>query len=59
MGEMRNKYKILIAKPEGKGPRKIARRRWEDNIRMALRVIVLEDVDLMLLAQDRDHWQAL
>jgi hypothetical protein len=37
-GEMRNAYKILVGKPEGKTPRARPRRRWEDN-RMYLREI--------------------
>jgi hypothetical protein len=34
MGDMRNAYKILVAKPEGKEQFRRTRRRWEDNIRM-------------------------
>jgi len=34
-----NAYKILVGKPEGKGPCRRPRRRWEDNIRMDLREI--------------------
>jgi hypothetical protein len=37
MGEMRNVYNILVEKPEGRRPFQIARRRWEENIRMDLR----------------------
>jgi hypothetical protein len=33
---MRNAYKILIGKPERKGPLGGHRRMWEDNIRMNL-----------------------
>jgi len=36
MGEIRNAYKILVGKSEGKRPRGRPRRRWED-IRMDLR----------------------
>jgi hypothetical protein len=36
MGEMRNVYKILVGKSEGKRPLRGPRRRWEDNIRMNL-----------------------
>jgi hypothetical protein len=32
---------------------------WVDDNRMDLREIGWEDVDLILLAQDRDQWQAL
>jgi hypothetical protein len=37
MGEMRNVYKILLGKPEGKRPFGGHRRRLEDNIRMHIR----------------------
>jgi hypothetical protein len=33
-GEMRNAYKILVGKSEGKGPLRRPRCRWEDNIKM-------------------------
>jgi hypothetical protein len=36
MEEMRNTYKILVRKPEGKGPHGRPRDRWENNIRMDL-----------------------
>jgi len=55
---MRNVYKILIGKPEGKRPLQRPRHRWEDNIRMALRETGWEGVDCMHLAQDRGQWQA-
>jgi hypothetical protein len=32
MGEMRNVYRILVGKPEGKRPLAGPRHRWEDNI---------------------------
>jgi hypothetical protein len=39
MGEMRNAYKILVGRPEGKRPIGKPRSRWEDNIKMDLREI--------------------
>jgi hypothetical protein len=39
MGEMRNEYKILVGKPEGKRPLARTRHRYYDNIRMDLRKI--------------------
>jgi hypothetical protein len=39
MGEIRNAYKILIRKPEGKRQFIRLRYRWEDNIRIDLREI--------------------
>jgi hypothetical protein len=37
MRQMRNSYKILVGKSEGKTQLGRPRCRWEDNIRMALR----------------------
>jgi len=34
MGKIRNAYKILVGKPEGKRLHGRPRHRWEDNIRM-------------------------
>jgi hypothetical protein len=39
LGEKRNAYMILVAKPEEKRPLGRPRRRWVDNIKMDLRVI--------------------
>jgi hypothetical protein len=36
MGDKRNAYVILVAKPEGKRPMGRPRHRWVDNIRMDL-----------------------
>jgi hypothetical protein len=38
MGDMRNSYKTLVGKPEGREHSKEPRRRWED-IRIRLRAI--------------------
>jgi hypothetical protein len=51
---MRNAYKIMVKKLEGKRPFRISRRRWEDNIKLFVKDIVYEDVDWIHLAQDRD-----
>jgi hypothetical protein len=37
MGEKRNKYKILVRKPEGKRPLRRESQRWKDKIRTGLR----------------------
>ena len=39
MGERRGVYRILVWKPEGKGPLGRPRRRWEDNIKMDLQEV--------------------
>jgi hypothetical protein len=38
MGEKRNAYRILVGKPEGETQLGRPRRRWEDNIKMNLRM---------------------
>jgi hypothetical protein len=48
-----------VGKPEGKRPLGIPRRRWVGNIKMDLREIRWDGVDLMDMAQDRDQWRAL
>jgi hypothetical protein len=59
MGEMRNAYRILVGKPEGRRPLGRPRRKWVDNMKMVLREIGWDDVDWADLAQDRDQWRAL
>jgi hypothetical protein len=44
----------LVGKPGGRRPLGRPRRRWVDSIR----VLVLEDVDWIHLAQDRDRCEA-
>jgi hypothetical protein len=54
MGEKRNAYRILVGKPEEKGPLIRPRRRWVDNIKMDHREIGLGIMDWIDLAQVRD-----
>jgi hypothetical protein len=56
MEEMRNAYKVLIGKRQGKKPLVRRRRSLEDNIRMDLREIGWEGVGWIHLAQDEDQW---
>jgi hypothetical protein len=58
MGKKRNRYRILVEKPEGRRPLG-RRRRWVDNIRMDLREIGWHGVDWIDVSQDRDQWRAL
>jgi hypothetical protein len=39
MREVRDAYKILVGRPEGRRPLGRSRRRWEDNIKLDLREI--------------------
>ena len=59
MGEERGAYRVLVGKPEGKGPLGRPRRRWVDNIRMDLQEVGCGYVDWIVLDQDRDRWRTL
>jgi len=58
MEEMKNVYKILVGKSEGKRPLGRGRRRREDNIKIDVRETEWE-VDLINVAQDKDQLRAL
>jgi hypothetical protein len=58
MGEGRSVYRVLVGRPESKRPLGRPRRRWEDNIKMDLREIGIDEENLIRLAQDRVPWQA-
>jgi hypothetical protein len=57
--QMRNTYKILVRKPEGKTPPASSRHRWEDNINMDRKEMWWESMDCIHFPQDKDQWQAL
>jgi hypothetical protein len=57
-GEMRNVYRILIGKPEGRRPLGVPRHRWAESIKMSLRKTGFEGVDWIHMSQDRDLWRA-
>jgi hypothetical protein len=59
MKEKRNANRILMEKPEGKRPLGRSRRRWVNNIRMALEEIEWDGMGWFDVAQDRDQWRAL
>jgi hypothetical protein len=50
MGEMRNAYKSLVGKAEGKILLRRRGHRWKDHIRIDLKEIGWEDVDWVHLA---------
>jgi transcription termination factor 2 len=59
MEERRRVYRILVGKPEGKGPPGRPGRRWEDNIKMDLEEVGCVGKVWIELAQDRGGWRAL
>jgi hypothetical protein len=58
MREGRGVYKFLVGRPERKRPLGRPRRRWEDNIKMDLREVGIDEAKWIRLAQDRVKWRA-
>jgi hypothetical protein len=56
MRKMRNAYKILVGRPEGKAPLERHRYRWEYNIKVYLRKMRFEFLDQIHLAEDSVQW---
>jgi hypothetical protein len=59
MEEGRNAFKILTGALIGKLPLGRPRRRWQDNIRMDLKEIIMNTRNWIDSAQDMDYWRAL
>jgi hypothetical protein len=60
MEEERKVYRVLVGKPEGKRPLGRPRRRWEDVIRMDVRVVGWgKGVEWIHLSQGRGRWRSL
>jgi hypothetical protein len=58
VGEGRGVYRVLDGRPEGKRPLGRPRHRWEDNIKMDLREIGIDEANWIRLAQDTVRWRA-
>jgi hypothetical protein len=58
MGEGRGVYRVLVGRSEGKTPLGRCRYRWEDNIKMELRVIGIDGANWIQLGQDWVQWWA-
>jgi hypothetical protein len=58
MEEGRGVYRVLVGRSEGKRPLGRTRRRWEDNIKMDLREIGIDEANWIRLVQDRVRWRA-
>jgi hypothetical protein len=58
VGDGRGVYGVLVGRPEGKRPLGRPRHRWEYNIKMDLRELVIHGANWIQLAQDRVQWQA-
>jgi hypothetical protein len=58
MGEGRDVYRVLVGRPEDKGPLGRPRRRWEDNMKMDVVEIGIYGANWIRLAQYSDHRRA-
>jgi len=58
-GEMRDVYRVLVGKSEGKRPLGRPRRRCEDSIKMDLKEVGCGGMDWIEQAQHRDTWRSL
>jgi hypothetical protein len=58
-GGYKNTYTTLLGKPEGTRPFGRPRRRWENNVKIALKDTSCQNVDWIQLAQDRVQWPAV
>jgi hypothetical protein len=58
MEEVRGVCRVLVWRPEEKRPLGRPRRRWENNIKMDLREIGIDEANRIWLAQDRVQWRA-
>jgi len=45
MGYRKGSYRVLVGRPEGKGPLGISRRRYENNIKMHIQKTVWEGME--------------
>ena len=54
----RSALKILTGKPTGKRPLGRPSHRWEDNIRMNLEEMCINEGNWVDSVQDRDYWRA-
>jgi len=53
MGDGRGVYRVLVRRPLGKRLLGRLRSRWEDNLKMDLREIGIDEANWILLDQDR------
>jgi hypothetical protein len=58
MGKGRGVYRVLVRRPEGKRPLGRPRRRWEDDIKIDLREMGIDEANWIRLAQNRVQWRA-
>ena len=57
--QKRSAHGVLVGKPEVKRPLGRPKHRRKDSIKMGLRWVEWEGIELLYLAQDRDRWRAV
>jgi hypothetical protein len=55
-GHVAHEHRVLVEIPERKIPPGRPRHRWEYNMNMDLKEVILCDIDWIDLAKDRDRW---
>jgi hypothetical protein len=58
MGEGRSVYRVLVGRPEGERPLGRPRHKWEDNIKMDIKEIMIDGANWIVLAHDRGRLRA-
>jgi len=59
MEDRRGAYRVLMWRPDGRGPLGRPRCRWEENLKIDIQKVGWGGMDWLALAQDRDRWRAL
>jgi hypothetical protein len=59
VGKRAGVNRVLVGKPDRKGPLVRPRLRWENNIKMELQEVGCRVIEWIKMAHDRNSWRAL